>query len=53
MNSRANCSRVPMVCVPGMTTSNSPAIRLRQANAHPCLKPATTDGIAAGTTKSR
>lgn len=39
--------------VPGMTTSNSPAIRLRHEKAQPCLIPESTVGIAAGTTMSR
>ena len=30
------------------TTSSSPAIRLRHANAQPCLSPATIAGSAAG-----
>ena len=36
--------------VAGERVISSPAIRLRQANAQPCLRPLTTDGSAAGTT---
>ena len=43
-------SAAPMPMWPGMPAMSSPAIRLRHANAHPCFKPPTTDGSAAGTT---
>ena len=36
-----------------MMTSSSPAIRLRQANAQPCLSPATNAGSEAGRIRYR
>ena len=36
-----------------MMTSSSPAIRLRQANAQPCLSPATSAGSEAGRIRYR
>src|SRR6266540_849619 len=36
-----------------MITSSSPASRLRHANAHPCFRPLTNDGSAAGSTTWR
>ena len=38
---------------PRMITSSSPAIRLRQANAQPCLRPATNEGSEAGRIRCR
>ncbi|GAA2723690.1 hypothetical protein GCM10010439_19610 [Actinocorallia aurantiaca] len=52
LTSREKCSRVPTDCLPMMTRS-SPAIRLRQANAQPCLSPATNDGSEAGMIRCR
>ena len=46
------CSRKPTENTPSVTSS-SPAIRLRQANAHPCLSPPTNDGSDAGSTTWR
>ena len=43
-NSCENWSCWPSENLPGISTSSSPARRLRQANAQPCLSPATNDG---------
>ena len=47
-SSRLTWSSWPSDALLAMITSSSPAIRLRQANAQPCLSPATKLGIAAG-----
>ncbi len=46
--SRLTWSSWPSEVLFAMTTISSPAIRLRQANAQPCLRPPTKLGIAAG-----
>jgi hypothetical protein len=48
LRSRACCIRTPMDSAPGTITSSSPAIRLRQENAQPCLRPEMNDGSDAG-----
>ena len=46
-------SSTPIDEVPAMMTSSSPAIRLRQAKAQPCLSPATKVGSEAGRIRCR
>jgi hypothetical protein len=46
-------SRTPIDGCPRMITSSSPAMRLRQANAQPCLRPATKEGSEAGRIRCR
>ena len=45
--------RNPTDSLPRITTSSSPAIRLRHANAHPCFRPPTNEGSDAGRTTYR
>src|SRR5262249_30815371 len=52
-NWRSNSSRLPIDGLLAMMTRSSPAIRLRHANAHPCLSPTRNDGHSAGNTTWR
>ena len=52
-SSRFTLSKKPSDGLPAITTISSPAIRLRHANAHPCLSPPTNDGNDAGSTTWR